>query len=139
MSYLFDTSIEKLRKKYTNKKTKCRKLTDRIKWLVSKKWIQEVKNFNKFLAETHEDLAVSAREEDLLSPLNVEPDFKTSLSGENEENNINRHRSMQKKRRKKELVVALQLKRKVARSQTQGLSQLASGMEKIAAATLKKQ
>ena len=39
----------------------------------------------------------------------------------------------------KKLVVAPHKKRKVARSQAQGLSQLASGMEKIAAATLKKQ
>ena len=46
---------------------------------------------------------------------------------------------MQKKRRKIELVVVPHKKREVARSQTQGLSQLASGMEKIAAATLKKQ
>ena len=46
---------------------------------------------------------------------------------------------MQKKRRKIELVVVPRKKREVARSQTQGLSQLASGMEKIAAATLKKQ
>ena len=41
-----------------------------------------------------------------------------------------------KKKRIKKLVVAPHKKRKVARSQTQGLSQLASGMEKIAAATL---
>ena len=45
---------------------------------------------------------------------------------------------MHKKRRKK-LIVAPHKRRKAARSQTQGLSQLDSGMEKIAAATLKKQ
>ena len=44
-----------------------------------------------------------------------------------------------KKVRRKKLVLAPHKKRKVAWSQTQGLSHLASGMEKIAVATLKKQ
>ena len=44
-----------------------------------------------------------------------------------------------KKVRRKKLVLAPYKKRKVVWSQTQGLSHLASGMEKIAAATLKKQ
>ena len=50
----------------------------------------------------------------------------------------NHHRSMQKKRRKRKLVLAPHKKRKVVRLKTQALCQLASGMEKIAAATLKK-
>ena len=50
----------------------------------------------------------------------------------------NHHKGIQKKRRKR-LVAAPYRKRKVARSETQGLSQLGSGMWEIVAATLKKQ
>ena len=100
--------------------------------------------------QKHKNLAVSAKA-DLLFPLNKESDLNSvSLSEENEKkqtkkqtnkkNTLNHHRSMQKKhRRKKKLVVALNNKRNMARLQTQELSQLASSMEKIAAAILNKQ
>ena len=88
---LLDTSIEKLRKNYTIMKTEWRKLTDRIKrggdWstINEPKWC---KILNEIFAEAHENLAASARAEDLLFFLNEESDLSTSSSEENEENHI---------------------------------------------------
>ena len=93
---------------------------------------------NEIFAETHEDLAVSARAKDLSFPLRKESDLNTGSSEENEENH-SKSPQVNAKKQKKKLVVAPHKKRKVARSQTQGLDQLASCMEKIAVATLKKQ
>ena len=89
------------------------KLTDRIycgsvlSSIIEPKWY---KILNEMFAETHKNLAVSARA-DLLFPLNKESDLNTTLSEENEkkkqkqkqtkENTLNHHRSMQKKHRRK--------------------------------------
>ena len=70
-------------------KTEWRKLTDRIKRGGSLAPINEPKWYkilNEFFAETHEDLAVLARAEDLLFSLNEESDLNTSSCEENEEN-----------------------------------------------------
>ena len=62
------------------------KLTDRIycgsvlSSIIEPKWY---KIFNEMFAETHKNLAVSARA-DLLFPLNKESDLNTTLSEENE-------------------------------------------------------
>ena len=123
-------------------KTEWRKLTDRIKrgggWstINEPKWC---KILNEIFAEAHENLAASARAEDLSFSLNEESDLSTSSSEENEENHIKSPQVNGEETQKKKLVTAPHKKRKLARSQTQGMSQLASGMEKIAAAALKKQ
>ena len=88
---LLDTSIEKLRKKYTNMITEWRKSTDRIKCGSGLSPINEPKWYkiwNEIFVETHEDLAASARAEDLSFFLNEESDLSTSSSEENEENHI---------------------------------------------------
>ena len=81
-------------------KTEWRKLTDRIKRGSGLSPINEPKWYkilNEIFAETHEDLAVSTRAEDLSFSLNEESDLNTSLSEKNEENH---HRSVQKKQKK---------------------------------------
>ena len=101
---LLGTSIEKLRKKYVNMKTEWRKLTDRIKRSSGLSPINETKwhkILNEIFAEKRKDLAVSARAADSSFSLNEESELNTSSSEEMKKATVNKHRSMQQKRRKK--------------------------------------
>ena len=97
------------------------------------------KILNEIFAETHEDLTVSGRAEDLSFSLNEESDLNTSSSEESEENHSNSTQINAEEKPKKKTSCCTAQKEKSCRSLTQELSQLANGMEKIAAVTLKKQ
>ena len=148
-----DTSLAKLRKKYTNLKSEWRKITDRAKSgsglapLIEPKWYAYL---NEVFAETNEELLLAGESADLSfvrefegdsqDEIENKPDHSEDSDLENVENpdeedeNVN----VPKNNLKAKLVAAPHIKRKAVRSQNQALSNLAHGVEHIAASQMKR-
>ena len=149
-----DTSLEKLRRKYTTLKVKWRKISDRCKngsSLALEKEPSWYKILNPIFSEKNESLHLAEGSEDLSFNLqndSIDSDFesqltddensfqktdKESLNEEGEQNVIRRVPTETPVNGNKKLVVAPHRKRNV-RSQNQALSKIARGMKDLAGA-----
>ena len=149
-----DTSLEKLRRKYTTLKVKWRKISDRCKngsSLALEKEPSWYKILNSIFSEKNESLHLAEGSEDLSFNLqndSINSDFESqltddensfqktdeeSLNEEGEQNVIRRVPTETPVNGNKKLVVAPHRKRNV-RSQNQALSKIARGMKDLAGA-----
>ena len=149
-----DTSLEKLRRKYTTLKAEWRKISDRCKngsGLALEKEPSWYKILNSIFSEKNESLHLAEGSEDLSFNLqndSINSDFESqltddensfqktdeeSLNEEGEQNVIRRVPTETPVNGNKKLVVAPHRKRNV-RSQNQALSKIARGMKDLAGA-----
>ena len=161
-----DTSIPKLRKKYTNLKTEWRKLTERAKTgsgLAPEKEPKWYQHLNVIFAETNEELQLAAESGDLsfTQEFNIDENDSADEVGDNlsdneepdiinirinelnsdesdEEESTSSQISAPQKGKINKVVAAPHKKRKTVRSQQQALSHVAQSIEQIASSQMKK-
>ena len=146
-----DASILKLRRKYTGLKAEWRKISDRAKkgsGLAPEREPNWYKILNPVFAETNvpldlvadsADISLDDNESDTQHDINesdAESDEEEEKLANHKEHDPNVENNCSKSKPK--LVVAPHKKRKVVRSQNQGLSQLAKSMEELASSQIKR-
>ena len=146
-----DTSVNKLRRKYTSLKAERGKISDRAKrgcGLALEKEPKWYKILNPVFTETNEDLEITGNSADVSFSLNEgddesdisekESSQESDSSGVNNENVPGDEETPCSSMAKTKLVAAPHKKRKAVRSQNQAMSHMGKGMEDLPSSQIKR-